>query len=69
MKVIEIGMKDSGKCVLGICPGNRINDPADLVADMVRTMIEEDSIDETITVSMKEMSTEEFEALPEWEGW
>ena len=64
MKVIEMELHGHGKCIIG-----EVDCPAEIVADHIRNMIDADSIGETITVKLLEITEEEYNNLSEWEGW
>jgi len=68
MKVIQIEIPEHGKCVIKVAP-YMDNDPVEIVAEEIRQMIEGGSSGDKLIVELLEMSSDEYNKLPEWEGW
>lgn len=68
MKVIVIEIPETGGCTVK-AEADDCNDPINIVSDELRNMIDDGAHGDKITITLKEMSEEDYEALPEWTGW
>ena len=70
MKIIVIRRPDMGcYCVPVERKDMDVNDPAEIVAEECRQLMEEASIGDSFSVTLEEVSEEEFAKTEEFKGW